>query len=198
MTSIFAGSTPCTSWRSAAPSLLITTRRSERPDERVHHGALHRVRLGEDRVERRDDRHAQIAQELEHVPARLAAEDAVLVLDRHDVDGVDVEEVGGAPVRVDVALGDLEAHARRVGVLHADVVHREHEAVELRHLALDGVAQVGRERRDAALPRQVIAEHRDGVDGPLPTAVFGHVPLERPRNSGRTGTMRPEPLAQGV
>ena len=45
------------------------------------HRALQRVRLGEDRVERRDDGHAQLAQEREHVPAGLASEDAVLVLD---------------------------------------------------------------------------------------------------------------------
>ena len=83
-------------------------------DERVHHGALHGIGLREDRVERRDDRHAEIAQELEHVAAGLRSEDAVLVLDGDDVDGADVEEVSGAPVRGDVALGDLEAYARRV------------------------------------------------------------------------------------
>ena len=86
-------------------------------DERVHHRALHRVGLREDGVERRDDRHAQLAQELEDVAAGLAAEDAVLVLHGHDVDRVDVEEVGGAPVGGDVALGDLEADPRRIRVL---------------------------------------------------------------------------------
>ena len=58
-----------------------------------------------------------------------------------DVDGVDVQEVGGASVRREVALGDLEAHARRVRVLATGVVHREDEGVELRHLALDRVAR---------------------------------------------------------
>ena len=52
----------------------------------------------------------------EHVAARLAAEDPVLVLHADDVDGVDVQEVGGAAVGREVALGDLEANARRVGV----------------------------------------------------------------------------------
>jgi hypothetical protein len=149
-------------------------------NERVHHGALHGIWLGEDRVERRDDRHPEIAQELEHVPARLGAEDSVLVLDGNDVDGLDVEKIGSPSVRGDVTFGDLETDARWVRVLCADVVHREDEAVELRHLAFDGVAEIRGERCDPAMSRQVIAEHRDGVDGPLPAAVFSHDPsIER-------------------
>ena len=83
-------------------------------------------------MERRDHGQPEIAQELEDVAARLRSEDAVLVLDGDDVGRADAQKIRGAPVRGDIPLGDLEANARRIRVLHADVVHREHEAVELR------------------------------------------------------------------
>ena len=123
--------------------------------------ALQRIRLGEDRVQRRDDRHAQLAEQREHVAAGLAAEDAVLVLHAHDVDGVDVQEVRGAPVRREVALGDLEANARGIGVaLPASFIASTKQSSSGTSAAMR-VAQIGRERGDAALARQVIAEHRD-------------------------------------
>ena len=50
------------------------------PGELVHAAALHGIGLAEDGVQRRHDRHAQLAQERENVAAGLAAEDAVLVL----------------------------------------------------------------------------------------------------------------------
>jgi len=90
-----------------------------------------------------------------------AAEDSVLMLHTHDVDGVDVQEVRSAAVRCDVALADLEADPCRVCVTLSSVVHCKREAVELGKLGGDGVAEIGRERGDAALARQVIAEHRD-------------------------------------
>jgi hypothetical protein len=43
----------------------------------------------------------------------------------------------------------------------ADVVHRDDEDVALRKLEGEGVAQVRRERRDAALPWRVIPEERN-------------------------------------
>ena len=49
--------------------------------------------------------------------ARLAAKNSVLVLHRHHVDVIDVQEVGRAPIRREVALRDLEANSRRIGVL---------------------------------------------------------------------------------
>ena len=116
MRSILSGLTPCTSRKSAAPWSLMTTRRSESGSELVHHAALQRIGLGEDGVQRRDDRHPELAQELKDVAPGLSAEDSVLVLDRDDVDRVDVQEVRGAAVRRELALGDLEPNARRVCV----------------------------------------------------------------------------------
>ena len=64
-----------------------------------------RGRLGQDGVQRHDRRHAQRADEVEHVLAILAAPDAVLVLDRDDVDAA-VQRLGGAQVVSALVLAD--------------------------------------------------------------------------------------------
>ena len=60
----------------------------------LEHGALRRRRLGQDGVQRRDDRHGQPRQQRQDVAAGLAAEDAELVLQRDDVELAGVQEVG--------------------------------------------------------------------------------------------------------
>jgi len=79
--------------------------------ELVHHAALADVRRFEDRVEGGDDRHPELREQRQDVAACLPPR-SVLVLERQDVDSVDVQEVGGAPVRDQVRLGDLELDAR--------------------------------------------------------------------------------------
>ncbi len=134
-------------------------------EDLVEHRALVGVRRVEDGVERRDDRHPQLAQERADEAARLAAEDSELVLEADHIDGVHVEEVGGAPVGGEVRLGDLEADAGRIVVPCADLVHRQDEAVGVGGLVRDRVREVRGERGDAALARRVVAEHRNGPDG---------------------------------
>lgn len=90
--------------------------------------------------------------------ARLAAEDAVFVLDGDEADAVDVEKVGWALVGGEVRLRDLEAHPLGLGMAPAGLVHRDDETLELRAGGAEGLAQVGGEGRDAALPRQMIAQ----------------------------------------
>ena len=128
------------------------------PRQLVDHRALRRIRRREDGVQRRHDRHAQLAQQREDVGAGLAAEDSVLVLHGQHVDVIDVQEVGGAPIRAEVALGDLEPDARRIAVPSAGIVHRQHERVDVRQRCRQRIGEVRRERGDAALARQVIAE----------------------------------------
>ncbi len=156
-------------------------------DQLVHGGALRRVRLAEDRVQRRHDRHAQLAQHGEHVASRGAAEDPVLVLDAEYVDAVDVEEIRGPTVRSDVGFGDLEPDARRIDVRPAGVVHRQHEAIERGQLGRDRVAEIGRERRDPAAPRQMVAQHGDLAER-----------SDRRRLLGRVGSVGPRELATAV
>ncbi len=131
-------------------------------------------------MQRRHDRHAELAEQGEDVAPGLAAEDAVLVLHAHHVDRVDVQEIRGTPVRRDVAFGDLEAHPRRIRVTLAGVVHREHEAIERGELGRDRVTQIGREGGDPALARHVVAEHGDSAQR-SPGDHFRHRPSIRGR-----------------
>ena len=48
--------------------------------------------------------------------ARWPAVDAIFVLQAHEIDIVDIEEVGGAPVGVNILLGQFKAHTRRIGI----------------------------------------------------------------------------------
>ena len=91
----------------------------------VHDGALRGIGLGQQRVQRRDHGHAQLAQQGEDVAARLASEDPVLVLQADDVDRADVQEVGGAAVGRHVTLVEREANAWGIGVPVPRVVHRK-------------------------------------------------------------------------
>ena len=119
----------------SAPCSLITTSRSDELASSSMTRALRRIRLGEDGVQRRDDRHAQLAQQREHVAAGLAAEDAVLVLHATRTSTLlTLRKSAARRYDVEVALGDLEAHARRIRVPLAGVVHRQHEAVDAREL----------------------------------------------------------------
>ena len=97
-----------------APSALITTTRSERRVISSMTRALRAGRLTEDRVSVRHDRHAQLAQQREQDEPALPPKMPYSCWTRDDVDAVDVQKVGRAPVGRDVPLADLEGHALRV------------------------------------------------------------------------------------
>ena len=86
------------------------------PRQFFDHRALCGIRSGQHGVQRRHDRHPQLAQQGEEVGASLAAEDPVLVLNGEHIHLIDVQEVGRAPIRIEVALGDLEPDTRRICV----------------------------------------------------------------------------------
>src|ERR1041384_5771676 len=114
-------------------------------------------------MQSRYDRHAQFAQQRQDMAARPAAEYAVFELQGNDIDAVDVQESGGAAVRVDVLLGQLEAHSGRVRVARFDVVYRQSDASCAGVLGGERLAQIRRERGDTALTRQVIADKGDTI-----------------------------------
>src|SRR4030095_16963582 len=134
--------------------------------------------------------------------AGLASEDAVFVLHADKVDGIDVQEVRCTPIRCEVALGDLEPDSRRISVAPSRIVHREDVTFDRRKLAGDRVGQVGREGRDPALTRQIIADKGDRPEGPRRTRhVLGHgtVSFWGPRKSHRSsaGVVASERLGPG-
>jgi len=115
-------------------------------------------------VERRDDGHAQLCQQGQDVAARSAAEDAVFVLQRNHVDAVDVQKVGRPTIGVEVLLGQLEAHARRVGVPLLDVINGQGQTLHIRIFGGNGLTQVRGEGSNAALAWQVVADESYAFD----------------------------------
>ena len=134
-------------------------------DQLAHHAPLLRVRLAQHRVQRGDDGHLQFAQQRQHVTARRPAVNPKLMLHANHVHVRDVQKIRRAQIRRQILLRNLKPHLRRIIVSACDVIDRHDEALHRRKLRRHRAAQVGRERGDAAFPRQIIAEERDLADG---------------------------------
>jgi hypothetical protein len=92
------------------------------------------------------------------------AVDPEFVLHADDVHVSDVEEVRGALVGRQVLLFDLEPNDVGIVVSALDVVDRDGDALASRVFRCDAREQIGRERGDAALARQVIAQKGDAAN----------------------------------
>ena len=125
------------------------------------------VRFEENGVKRGDNRRFQFAQQGQQVAAGRSAVDSELVLDRDNVHVAGVQEVGGAPVRTQVLLLNLEANHVRISIAALDVIDRHREASALGMPRRHRSQQVGRKRGDAAFARQVVAEKCDGSNAGL-------------------------------
>ena len=119
------------------------------------------VRLAQDRVESRDDRHPEVTHQAEHVAAGRAAVDAVLVLEGDDVGVREVQEVGRPEVAVQVRFGDLEPDLRRVVVPFEAIVDRHDGALGLRKPSGYRGEHVVGEGGDPALARKIVADEGD-------------------------------------
>jgi hypothetical protein len=86
----------------------------------------------EDGVQGDDRRHAQRAQQVEDVRAVVAAEDPVLVLQRHPAHVLVVDQLGGARVVALHSLSNLVADLVRILVRAAAVGHRDRHRPHLR------------------------------------------------------------------
>ena len=133
-------------------------------DQLAHDSALIRVRLAQDRMQRGDDGHVQFAQQRQHMAARRAAENPELVLHANHVHVRDVQEIRRSQIRRQILPGDFKAHFRRIIITLRKIIDRHDEALQRGKFLRDGAAQIGRERGDAAFPRQIITEERDFAD----------------------------------
>ena len=115
-------------------------------------------------MKRGDDRHSQFPQECQDVTTGRPAENAELVLQTDDIHVADVEEVCGTHIGRQILLFNFEANHLRVFVATWNVVDRHGQALVLGVRAGDGSKQVGRERSDAALARQMVANESDLAD----------------------------------
>ena len=126
-----------------------------------HHPPMVGRGLAEDGVQRGNDRHSQVAQQGQNMPARRPAVEAVLVLQAYHVYVAEVEKIGRPAVRIEILLGKLEADFRRIAVAFVDVVHGTHGAIDRRILTGHRMAQVRGEGGNTAFARQIIADEGD-------------------------------------
>ena len=142
----------------------MTTSRVEREISSLHDPPLVCSRLTQNGMQRGDNGHSQFAQERQDVTAGGPAENAELVLQTDDVHVADVEEVRGAQIGRQVLLLNLEANHFRVIVAALDIVDRHRETLALGMRGCDRGQQIGRERGNAALARQMVADKSDLAD----------------------------------
>jgi hypothetical protein len=102
--------------------------------------ALVRVGFAQNRVQRRDDGHAQITEQSQDVTASPPAEDAIFELQADEIHAVDIQEVRSAPIGLDIFLSQFEANASRIGVAAFDVVDRHGDARSVTVFGGNGLA----------------------------------------------------------
>jgi hypothetical protein len=118
---------------------------------------LVRIRPQENGVKRSDDRRFQLMQQRQQVAAGRPAENPELVLDGDNIHPAEVQIIGGAPVRSQILLLNLEAHGVRIPIASRNVIDRHREAPVLGMQRRHGPKQVGCKRGNAAFARQVVA-----------------------------------------
>src|SRR3990167_6847553 len=104
--------------------------------------------------------------------ARPPTEDAIFVLQAHEIYVVGMQEVGSAEIRVNILLRQFKSNPCRIGVAGLDVVDGQGNARCSAVFGGDGLTQVGGERGDAALARQVVADKPNAVDRRIGWTVF--------------------------
>src|ERR671930_1210263 len=124
-----------------------------------------RIGFAQNRMQSRHNLHAQFAQQGENMAAGPPAENAILELQAHEIYIIDIQEVGGATIRIDILLGELESDPGWVSVAAFHVVNRHGDARCVAVFGGDGLTQVGGKRGNTALARQVVSDKRNTADG---------------------------------
>ena len=132
---------------------------------KLHHDLpLLQVRILQERVQSRHDRHLEITQQLDDKAATLATENAIFMLETDHVCLFKVEQVGCQTVFIQLVLVDLEPHFRRIEIAFGPVVHRDRPTGFVRCIQRDRFKQVRSERGDTTLPGEVITNEDDGLE----------------------------------
>ncbi len=129
----------------------------------LHHRALVGSWIAKHGVQRRDERYAQVPQQLQDMPAGNAAKDSIFVLEADQIDVAEIEKVRGLPVGSLTVLGQLEPHPDRIVVTLLRIVNRERQQLRRTVFRVYGVAQVGCKRRDSTTPRKIIPHDCDSI-----------------------------------
>ena len=123
----------------------------------LHDLPLGPVRFAQDRVQRGDNRHPHLAEKSQKMASGRASVDPELMLDAKQVGVVEVQEIGAAPVGIEILLQEFEADAGRVVVPLGAVVHRPDIAFGVGGGGGHRFAEILREGRDPAMSRRIVA-----------------------------------------
>src|ERR1700735_1554108 len=97
--------------------------------------------------------------------ARRSPIDAKLVLNRNDLNVVNVQEVGRATIRIDFLFINLESDSTRIVVAFRSIIHCPHDALTFRKFRGDGFAEISSKSGDTALTGKMIADEGYLLDG---------------------------------
>ena len=111
------------------------------------------------------DRHSQAADEREHMLPGRATEDAVLVLQRYDVDVADVEILRRPPVGRQAVVAKGEANFGGVLAGRIRFHHRHDQTLGTGEFRGNGVSQVAGVGGDPAAAGRIGADEGDPVEG---------------------------------
>src|SRR5271163_2702895 len=89
--------------------------------------------------------------------ARWSPVDAKLVLDRHHLNIIDVQEVSRATIGINFFFINLKSDSTRIVIAFRSIVHRTHDALTFRELRGNRFAEIGGKGGNAALSWKMIA-----------------------------------------
>lgn len=96
---------------------------------------------------------------------RPPAEDAVFVLQAHEVNVIDIQEISSAAIRLNIFFNEFKPHPGGISVTGLEVVDRHGDARRFAIFGGDSFAEVGGKGGNAALARQIVTNEGQTVEG---------------------------------
>ncbi len=156
--------------------------------------ALGLCRLGQDRVQRGDDRDGQARQQGHDLTSGFAAENAEFMLQGNRLEAAAVEVLGRPHIIIGPIVVDLDTDRGRIIIDLAVIGHRHDHGFQIAPRGLNGALQIGGKGRDAAAAGQRVSDERDTIyDGQ-----FGVSDCSRAARSGEVGTSGADEEACGT
>jgi hypothetical protein len=103
----------------------------------------------------------RLPQQLEYMAARRPSKNAVFMLEDNHIHAIGIQEGGGALIRRDVLLRNLEAHTLRIGIILFAIIDGYGEDVGIREALGQRFAYIGGKCGDATVSREMRTNDRD-------------------------------------
>ena len=116
-------------------------------------------------MQRGHNRHFEARQKLDDVPASLAAENAVLVLQGDGVEPAGVQDRGSLDIVTDYVGANFDAHAGWISIRTALIGHDDDSCFQVRPRHCHRLVQIMRKGGDATTAGQMVAYERQTLEG---------------------------------